>query len=219
MMYQQEKLDLKSYDDRPLPHTFFEQEADTDHLALILPGRDYTAQMPLLFYPILTLLNRGADVLRLDVHYLKRDEFQALDMNEQFRHLFAEVVAAYQTGLTQRNYRQVTLVGKSLGTLAMGHLLTTETLPPAVNAIWLTPLVRFDFLRAQIKAFAGHSLFVIGTADSHYDVECLVEVQQATNGEVVTIEGADHGMNIAGDISGSIKALDKIVQAIDVFLA
>jgi len=218
-VYQQEKLDLKSYDGRPLPNTFFKQESDTDHLALILPGRDYTAQMPLLFYPILTLLNRGADVLRLDVHYLKRDEFQALDMNEQFRHLFDEVVAAYQIGLAQRNYQRVTLVGKSLGTLAMGHLLTTETLPPVVNAIWLTPLVRFDFLREQIKAFAGHSLFAIGTADPHYDAECLMEVQQATNGEVVTIEGADHGMNIAGDMSGSIRALDKIVQAIDAFLA
>lgn len=218
-MYQQEKLDLRSYDDRPLPNTFFRQESDTDHLALILPGRDYTAQMPLLFYPILTLLNRGADILRLDVHYLKRDEFQALDMNEQFRHLFAEAVTAYHIGLAQRNYRQVTLVGKSLGTLAMGHLLTTETLPPVVNAIWLTPLVRFDFLRAQIKTFAGPSLFAIGTADPHYDAECLAEVQQATNGEVVTIAGADHGMNIAGDVSGSIKALDKIVQAVDVFLA
>ena len=217
-MYQQEKLDLKSYNDQPLPNTYFRQETNADHLALIIPGRDYTAHMPLFFYPILTLLNRGADVLRLDVHYLKRDDFQALDMNEQFRHLFDEVVAAYQVGMARRDYEQVTLVGKSLGTLAMGHLLTTETLPPTVNAIWLTPLVRFDFLRAQIKAFAGHSLFAIGTADPHYDAECLAEVQRTTNGEVVTIEGADHGMNITGDMSGSIKALDNIVQAIDVFL-
>jgi hypothetical protein len=35
---------------------------------------------------------------------------------------------------------------------------------------------------------------------------------------VVAIEGADHGMNIAGDLSGSIKALDEIVQAVDLFL-
>jgi hypothetical protein len=61
-------------------------------------------------------------------------------------------------------------------------------------------------------------LFAIGTADPHYDAECLAEVQEATQGEVVVIEDADHGMNIAGDMSGSIKALDKIVQAIDAFL-
>jgi len=219
MMVQQEKLDLNGYDDRPLPHTFFKQETDTDHLALILPGRDYTAHMPLLFYPTLTLLNRGVDVLRLDVHYLKRDEFQALEMNQQLRYLFAEVETAYQMGMAQGDYQQVTLVGKSLGTLAMGHLLTTASLPARVNAIWLTPLVRFDFLREQIKTFAGHSLFVIGTADPHYDAQRLAEVQQATQGEVVIIEDADHGMNIAGDLSGSIKALDKIVQAVDAFLA
>jgi hypothetical protein len=218
MMYQQEKLDLKTFNNQPLPNTFFKQESGTDHLAVLLPGRGYTVQMPLFFYPALQLLERGLDVLRLDVNYSKREDFQALEMNEQFRHLFAEVVAAYQAGMAQRDYQQVTVVGKSLGTLAMGHLLTTEALPPSVNAIWLTPLVRFDFLREQIKAFGGRSLFAIGTADPHYDAECLAEVQQATNGEVVTIEGADHGMNIAGDLSGSIKALDKIVQAIDLFL-
>jgi hypothetical protein len=174
--------------------------------------------MPLFFYPALMLLEQGADVLRLDVNYIEREDFQALEMNQQLRYLFDEVAAAYQMGMAQRDYRQVTLLGKSLGTLAMGHLLTTESLPPTVNAIWLTPLVRFDFLREQIKAYAGRSLFVIGTADPHYDAERLAEVQQATHGEVVTIEGADHGMNIAGDMSASIKALDKIVQAVDMFL-
>jgi hypothetical protein len=217
-MHQQEKLDLKSYNNQPLPNTFFKKETDTDHLVLLLPGRGYTTQMPLFFYSALLLLERSADVLRLDVNYMARDDFQALEMNEQLRCLFDEVEAAYRAGMAQRNYQQVTLVGKSLGTLAMGHLLTTEPLLPAVNAIWLTPLLRFDFLREQIKAFAGHSLFAIGTADPHYDAKCLTEVQQATNGEVVIIEGADHGMNIAGDMLESIKVVGKIVQAIDAFL-
>jgi pimeloyl-ACP methyl ester carboxylesterase len=217
-MCQQEILDLKTYNNQPLPNTYFKQKRDTDHLALLLPGRGYTTEMPLFFYPALLLLERGVDVLRLDVNYSEREDFQALEMNEQLRHLFAEVVAAYQAGMARQDYRQVTLVGKSLGTLAMGHLLTSATLPPVVNAIWLTPLLRFDFLREQIKTFAGRSLFVIGTADPHYDAQCLAELQQAATGEVVTIEGADHGMNIAGDVSGSIKALGKIVQAIDAFL-
>ena len=142
-MPQQEKLDLKTFNDQPLPNTFFKQEKGTDHLAVLLPGRGYTAQMPLLFYPALQLRERGADVLRLDVNYSEREDFQALEMNEQFRHLFAEVAATYQAGLAQGNYRQITLVGKSLGTLAMGHLLTTETLPPVVNAIFAISLFSF----------------------------------------------------------------------------
>jgi hypothetical protein len=217
-MYQQEILDLKSYNNQPLPNTYFKQKGDTDHLALFLPGRGYTTSMPLFFYPALLFLERGVDVLRLDVNYSEREDFQALEMNEQLRHLFAEVMAAYQAGMARQDYRQVTLMGKSLGTLAMGHLLTSAPLPPVVNAIWLTPLIRFDFLREQIKTFAGRSLFVIGTADPHYDAKWLAEVQQTTAGKVVTIEGADHGLNIAGDVSGSIKAMGEIVRAIDAFL-
>ncbi len=218
-MAQFEKIKIKGYNEQPVPHTFIKQESDTDHLALLLPGRGYTTQMPLFFYPALSLTGRGADVLRLDVNYIERDDFQALEMNEQLRWLFAEVVAAYQAGMAQRAYRQVTVIGKSLGTLAMGHLFTTESLPEHTNTVWLTPLVKFDFLRDQIKAFGGRSLFVIGTADSHYDAGALAEIQQATNGQVVTVDGADHGMNIAGDVVGSIKVVAQVTQAIDDFLA
>jgi hypothetical protein len=130
----------------------------------------------------------------------------------------ADVVAAYQTGLAQRDYRQVTLIGKSLGTLAMGHLLTQQTLPAQVNAIWLTPLVKFDHLRQQIKQFEGKSLFVIGTADPHYDLDCLAELRQATGGEVVTVNEADHGLLIKGDVVRSVQGLAEVMRAIEAFL-
>jgi hypothetical protein len=120
--------------------------------------------------------------------------------------------------VAQRSYQQVTFVGKSLGTLAMGHLLTTETSLPQRKAVWLTPLVRIDALRQQIEAYGGPSLFVIGTADPQYDRTYLAEVQKATGGEVVAIEGADHGMNIGDDVLASIQALDKVMRAIAEFI-
>ena len=49
-------------------------------------------------------------------------------------------------------YERVVLIGKSLGTLAMGHLLTMADPPPNVGAVWLTPLLSNERLRQQISA-------------------------------------------------------------------
>lgn len=217
-MVSTENLTITGYHHEPVPHTFFKQDVATDHLAVILPGRGYTAQMPLLFYPVNVLLNRGADVLRVDYAYDRQPAFAALSFDQQLPWLWADVSAAYNAGLSQRAYQQITIVGKSLGTLAMGHLLTTATLPPRVNAIWLTPLVRFDPLCQQIKQIQAKSLFVIGTADPQYDPAILAELQQATGGEVVAVEGADHGFDIKGDVIQSIRAVEQAVRAIETFL-
>ncbi|MBN1220455.1 MAG: hypothetical protein JXM69_16125 [Anaerolineae bacterium] len=213
-----EKININGYRDEPVPHTFFRQKTNSKHLAIILPGRGYTAQMPLLFYPVNLLLARGADVLRVDYAYDRRQDFQSLPVNEQMQWLFADVSAAYRAGVAQRNYQYLTLVGKSLGTLAMGHLLTTEGLPQHVKAIWLTPLVKLDFLRQQIKQFGGASLFVIGTVDPHYDLTYLAELQAATGGDVVAIENGDHGLNVSDDVLQSIRALEQMMQAMVSFL-
>jgi hypothetical protein len=218
-MSKTETLKISGYRDEAVPHLFFRQEDDADHLAILLPGMRYTSHMPLLFYPDLILRARGADVLRLEYAYDRQAEFQTIDNGEQMRWFLTDVTAAYQAGLTQRSYRRVTLIGKSLGTLAMGHLLVTQTLPTDVGAIWLTPLLRFDTLRQQIKQFGRRSLFVIGTADPHYDQTYLTEVQQATEGDVTKIKEADHGLMIGNDISRSIRALEQVMQAIEGYLS
>jgi hypothetical protein len=62
----------------------------------------------------------------------------------------------------------------------------------------------------QVK---GHSLFVIGTLDSHYDLAYLEEVRLASGGESVVIQGADHSLEIEGNTIGSIRAVEQIVRA------
>jgi len=132
----------------------------------------------------------------------------------------ADATAAYRTGLTQREYAEVTLVGKSLGTLAMGHLLTTEKRPAnRMRAVWLTPLLRQESLRQQIRRYGGPSLFAIGSADPQYEAALRAEVQEARGGEVVVVEVADHSMDIPGDSVGSGEAVEQGVRALQGFLA
>jgi dienelactone hydrolase len=129
-----------------------------------------------------------------------------------------DTTAAWRTGLGRRTYERVVLIGKSLGTLAMGHLLTTADPPPNVGAVWLTPMLAEERLRQQIQQYGGPSLFVIGTADPHFDPVVLEQMQVATIGEAVVVKNADHGMDIPGDPIASVRAVERVVEALSRFL-
>jgi hypothetical protein len=211
-------LAISDYHGEPLSNTFIQQDQAARQLAIVLPGMGYTAHMPVLYYPTRLLVNHGADVLCVEYDYYRKPAFGKASSVERDRWLFADAAAALEVGLTQRAYEQIVLVGKSLGTLAMGHLIATDARPAQAPCIWLTPLVRDETLRGQIAQAKPRSLFVIGTADPHYDQVHFTEVVEATNGHSLTIEGANHSLEIAGDIPESLHALERIVQAVDTFL-
>jgi hypothetical protein len=211
-------LEINGYRGAPVPHTFFQQEKEADHLAILLPGVGYSAHMPLLYYPLRLSLDLGADALRVEYAYAARAEYGALSAQEQARWLLTDVTAACRAALAQRRYREITLVGKSLGTLAMGHLLTAEPDLSRAQAIWLTPLLWNEPLRTQIQRARPRSLFAIGTADTHYNAAYLAELKAATGGEAVVVEGANHSLEIAGDVMGSLRALERVMRAVQAFL-
>lgn len=210
-------LDIAGYGDEPVPHTFLRQEQATQHLAILLPGLNYGCDLPLLYYPARLLLARGADVLRIEYASQRRADFRSAPATAGAA-LFADVSAACQAALAQRPYQQLTLVGKSLGTLALGHVLTADARLSSARAVWLTPLLHSDSLRAQITQWGGPSLFVIGTADPYYDAARLAELQAATGGAAVVVEGADHSLELAGEVVQSLAAMTQVIQALQRFL-
>lgn len=211
-------LTILDYHGEPLSNTFMQQEHATQQLAIVLPGQGYTAHMPVLYYPTSLLVNRGADVLCVEYDYYRKPAFGKVSGIERSRWLFADTEAALEAGLAQRAYERIVLVGKSLGTLAMGHLITTDTRLAQSLCIWLTPLVRNATLRQQIAQARPRSLFVIGTADSHYDTAGFAEVVEVTNGHSLVIEGANHSLEIANNILESLRAMEQVVQAMETFL-
>ena len=211
-------LTIQGYRGETVPNRFLRPKGAINHLALLLPGFGYTLDMPLFYYAGNLLLERGWDVLRVEYAYNKHPEFQSLLEPERERWLLADATAAWRAGLGQRTYERVVLIGKSLGTLAMGHLLTT-TDHASIGAVWLTPLLGEKRLREQIRQYGGPSLFVIGTADPHFDPVVLEEMQVATIGEAVVVKNADHGLDIPGDPILSIRAVERVVEALGRFLS
>jgi len=218
MTYAVASLEIHGYRDERVPNTFFRQQESSDSIAIVLPGFAYTCDMPLLYYPVLSMLDAGADVLQVEYAYNHREGYRRLTDDERAQLLFTDATAACDAALQQYLYASVTLIGKSIGTRAMGHLLSTNARLTHARAIWLTPLLRNAQLRTQMSGGEWSSLFIIGTTDPHYDATLLAEVQGATKGHAVVIEGADHSLEIAGDVLASLDAVTRMVRTFKEFL-
>jgi predicted alpha/beta hydrolase family esterase len=215
--YSFQKLDIRGYQQEPVPHTFFQQNEGSRHVAIVFAGQNNNCQHPTLYYPTRELLLRGADTLLVD--YCLRPAFSTFSAEEIKVCIGADTIAAYQALFREHTYQQVTLIGKSLGTLAMGHLLMAFPEMPQVQAIWLTPLLKRAELRTQIQQAHPRSLFVIGTEDSHYDVQILTELQNITQGETLAIEGVGHLLETSGGTIPSLQVMEQIMHIIQVFLS
>ncbi len=142
----------------------------------------------------------------------------ALETDERRKWAAADATAVLTGAMTQRKYKKITLIGKSIGTAAMGHLITTISNLPDLHCIWLTPILKNERLLLQMKQTKHRSLFVTGTADPYYDKSNLDDLLKSTGGQSIVIDGADHSLEIARDPIKSIQALERITRGIVEFI-
>ena len=211
-------LEITGYCGLPVPNSIVRNGPNAGRLAVIFPGLRYNTSMPGCYYPALVMLSKGADVLNVEYDYTNPG-FQEMPDGEQSRWIAADAYAAIRAALSAGKYEKITLIGKSLGTIALVHLLAAEPSLKEADFIWLTPVLRDSQIRQGMMTRRHHGLFVIGTADGYYDESLLADVLQATGGESLVLPGVDHGLEIPGDVPGSIRAMETIVHKLDQFVA
>jgi len=171
-------------------------------LLIILPGRGYTCDFPVLHYLRKAAADLGYDVL--SVWY----SFQIVHVPDEqvtMQQLAAEVDQAISEVL-KRGYTRVVIAGKSLGTpLAVLHANQAERL------ILLTPIGT-----AAQNVRSKPMLAVIGTSDPVYDPDLLDASDK--NVQWMVLDDLDHGLEMAGDWDASINALHRITAACVEFL-
>jgi hypothetical protein len=209
-------FDVAGYKGQPVLNTLFAQPNPTKHLGIILPGYRYSSEMPPLYYAGRILLEGGADLFRIEYMYY-RTNFPKQTESEQDKWLSSDIFAACEAALSHGSYEKITLVGKSMGTIAMGQVLADARFQNA-RCVWLTPLLTMDWLYSRIEQTHPRSLFVMGTADRFYKPDVLKGLEHATGGRSLVIEGANHALEIPGDIPRSLVVLDQMVQALQEFL-
>ncbi len=217
-MYSFESIDIPGYDGKPVPNTYLKLKVPSEKLAIVFPGRGYTSQGPLLYYTINLLLENRVNVLSVDYNYMNISEYGSLEWGDKQKWLFADVGEAFKAATDLIDAELRILVGKSLGTLAIGHLLDTFSNTRKSTIIWHTPLIKMPHLVKQITRHKPHSLFVIGTSDPHYDKDLLCQVKGASNGKVIVVDDANHSMEVPGGVRDSLKVMTEIVEGIRQFL-
>lgn len=213
-MKQPVQLSIHSGNGRSLSNLFFATEHPNGWLALVLPGLGYSADMPLLYYSKMLLINRGVDVLQL-MPATTSAEFQALDAESRKDWLRSDVLAGLNIGLAQGNYRGLVLVGKSIGSIGMALALPEAQSRLPVCAVWLTPLFREAIVMDAAFSCKGHSFFLCGGADSTCQPDKLDSILKLNTKAIArVIAGADHSLELADDEEATFQALREGMQAL-----
>jgi hypothetical protein len=99
---------------------------DGQWLAVLFPGLTYRNTMPVMHFSRLLLAERGADVLAVDYAYDLNSDFRGASDEDQLEWIGADGRAVLSAALDLGSYRRCTIVGKSLGTIAMGWSVPDE---------------------------------------------------------------------------------------------
>lgn len=210
-------LNITGYNKDQLPNLFLRQEQPAEHLALVLPGLGYNADMPLLYYSSRLLLERKCDVLQLRPDYQGRT-FQAASHEERLERMYEDAAAGLQAGLDQGPYKKLVLVGKSIGTLGMALLINEFKNLGSPVTIWITPLLREVLVVDAALACAAPAFFMVGTADSTFDPAALVHIQKKTGAQAWKAENANHSLELPQDPLAFLDLLRKGMEVLSAFL-
>jgi pimeloyl-ACP methyl ester carboxylesterase len=185
-------------------------------LTVIVAGFGYTLESPYLFYSKHVPYAHGDEVLAIDFEYGRNTAF--LEANETERDgWFSEDLRGVADYLTADRHRELSFIGKSLGTSVVAGLLENEAVRERTRrAVWLTPGKK----RCEIEEIARTgdfpNLFVYGVDDPYTAGTPLDELRKIPNTRIVVVPGADHALE-TGDPVESIGRLAKYVEILDEF--
>ncbi|NJN43564.1 MAG: hypothetical protein HC806_01695 [Anaerolineae bacterium] len=212
------QLEFTGFKGQNIIGTMHKHTPVSDRLAIIFPGYGYTCDRPLLHYSMQEMLNQGVDVLQVIYEFSNKPGFW--QSGEETRAIWfgSDAKVAMRTVIDTGNYREFTLIGKSLGSLAIGHIATV--MPELENAriIIFTPLLTNPKLVKQILEIKGKTLLVTGTNDSFHTPETLKSVRSGREMTIIEVEDGDHSLEVQGDIPRSLEVLNRIMKDVIKFL-
>jgi len=208
MSIQAHRIEVESPFGVTIRNPFFTHEPVADKLMILLPGRGYTNDHPVMHYVAKLGMQHGYDVLGVQYGF----QVSGADLTPDKLPLVQQDVWSTVKQALQRPYQRVVIVGKSMGTPLAVEV--AKTLPPEkVSLILLTPI-------GDAMQDVGNlpTLTVIGTSDAAYSA---AEVKAFEGSATVTwrvFSGLGHSLELTDDWQGSLKALGEIIAACEAFL-
>jgi dienelactone hydrolase len=210
-----QRLPLETHDGRPLANKFYAQEEPPGGLLITLPGNHYGVDGPLLYYPSEVLWDSGWDTLAITYGY----QTAALEFShEVVPGVLQECQAALEFIQSKRDYPRIGLVGKSLGCFVIVQLCSTLEGLEDARCVYLTPPIGTPFFDQLFPQTTQPAHLAMGTADRFYNSQALDDLKDTRPFDLTLIEGADHSMDVAGDLKASLDAMGVVTQAVTEFL-
>lgn len=165
---------------------------------VVLPGRQYTPDGPMLFFAAQTALARGWDVRQVwwETPRFDNDDDEVAWVCDQL----AATVDGYD--------RRVLVVAKSLGTLAAP--LAAQR---GYQAAWLTPLLTEPDMAEVLTTYPAEQYVVIGESDPFFSREVFGSLP----GERVLVPG-DHILRVPGDPAAMMSSHETFVTTFNAWL-
>ena len=167
---------------------------------VVLPGRQYTPEGPLLFFAAQAALMRGWDVRQV---WWEAAERGSLAIADEMDWVGDQLDAAIN-GYTGR----VLVVAKSLGTLA-----ATRAAAQGYSAAWLTPLLTEREAAEPLLSYPSSQFVVIGARDPYLSRDVL----DILPGTSLVVPG-DHILRVPGDPAAMVASHGQFIRAFDAWL-
>ena len=218
MSFELESLEIKGYNNRDIMNKFLKQKKGSGPLSIIIPGLRYNIDMPILYYATGVLLEAGHSVLSVDLRYPETPDFLSVSDQERKDWMFKEADAIYNAVQGLEAYNLSILVGKSLGTILMSHLVHNYPPIQECKMLWLTPLLQNNWVLEQMIAHKGESFVVIGTADTHYDDSKISRLVEEGKCDVMGITRGNHNLDVPGGIISSMEQIISVMKSFKDFI-
>lgn len=209
MSFDTRTIDVSSAYGFTLRHTLYWREPAADRLLLLLPGRGYTVEGPTLYHLLYLGLENGWDVLPMPYGFQVRGNDFSFDQMPLLQH---DVAASANLALSRGGYREVCVVGKSLGT-PLAVELAHQVNVAEKSVILLTPVAGTMSAVGDLRTLA-----VIGTGDPLYSADVVRLTDSAPNIAWRIFDDLDHGLVDKNNWRVSLRALHDILEACETFL-
>jgi hypothetical protein len=179
------------------------QELWAGRSAIVAPGGNGNADVPLLMYARLAVQRRGGETRQV-----AWDLPGNLDFGQVRERVVSRVGLAVDE-VTAAAGPAPAVIGKSLGSLA-----APVAADRGLAAVWFTPLLSDEQTVAALRRATAPCLLVGGTADRLWDGQAA----RSLAADVLEIDGADHHMLVPGRLAASAAVLGRVVTAVEDFL-
>jgi hypothetical protein len=206
MSLQFSTIDTQSRFGLTIHHKLVRQAGGSDKLLILLPGRGYTVDHPLLYTLRKSALQSGWDVLSVQYGFALADR----DLDVESISSLQEDVDAATTPVLSGGYNEVCIAGKSLGTPLAAELAKRLT-GRRVSLILFTPI------GGATQGLGGlRTLAVGGTADPLYVPEMAADEPAI---QWLVIEGVNHSLEHKDEWRASLDVLARVIGACEAFLS